>query len=442
MTARALGRLLAGLALGLLLLAAPPATAATEIREIVSPGGLRLWFVEERSIPILSIEISFEGGATLDPEGKEGVTGLMAALLEEGAGDRDAVAFAEAAEALAVSFSFEADRDSVSVSARMLSETRDQAVALLREALVAPRLDAEAVERVRAQVISRIRSDGTDPDAIAGRAFYALAFPGDPYGRQETEAGVAALTRDDLRAAHRAALVRSRARIGVVGDIGAGEVGPLVDRLLGDLPAEGPPLPGPAVPDLPPGVTVIGFDTPQSVVLFGQPGIGRHDLDFFAAFVLNHILGGGGFSSRLTTEVRERRGLTYGVYSYLAGLDRADLWMGGVASANERVAEAIAVIRAEWLRIAGEGVTEAELRAAKQYLTGSYPLRFDTNGRIARNLVGLQEQGLPVDYVANRNSYVEAVTAEDVARVARRLVQAGGPRFVVVGRPVGLEPTE
>ena len=190
---------------------------------------------------------------------------------------------------------------------------------------------------------------------------------------------------------------------------------------------------------IPAGVTVIDYDTPQSVALFGQGGMAQDDPDFFAATVLNQILGGGSFESRLMTEVREKRGLTYGVYSYLVPRDYAAVYMGSVASANDRIADAIAVIRDEWSKAATEGVTEDELRDAKTYLTGAYPLRFDGNGPIAQIMVGMQMLGLPIDYIATRNEKVEAVTLADVKRVAGELLDPGGLQFVVVGKPVGLE---
>jgi zinc protease len=186
------------------------------------------------------------------------------------------------------------------------------------------------------------------------------------------------------------------------------------------------------------GVTVIDYPSPQSVALFGHEGIGRDDPDYFAAHVLNHVLGGGGFESRLMDEVREQRGLTYGIGTSLVPKDHAALWLGSVASANETVAEAIGVVRDIWADVATNGVTDAELDSAKTYLTGEYPLRFDGNAEIASILVGLQMIGLPRDYVVNRNAYVEAVTSEDVQRVAGRLMDADALTFVVVGEPEGL----
>lgn len=427
---------------GLLALGAAPALAAADIRVETSPGGLTYWLVEERTVPMVALEISFDGGAASDPAALAGAANFLAAMLDEGAGELDSVAFSTQAQLLAANFGFSASRDAFSVSARMLEENLDASVALLRAALTAPRFDPEPLARVRAQIVSKLRSDETDPDALASSAFFAAAFPDDPYGRPTdgTLETVGAMTADDLRAAHARLLTRRGARIGVVGAIDAATAGAMLDSLLGALP-EAAPARGPKLsPAPPPGVTVIDFDAPQSTVIFGHEGPLRDDPDFIPAFVMNHILGGGGFSSRLTTEVREKRGLAYSVYAYLATFDRAGLALGGVGTANGRVAESLDVIRAEWARMAREGVTEDELRRAQQYLTGAYPLRFDSNARIAGILVGLQRDGLGPDYVERRNALVEAVTVADIARVAATWLRPEALSFVVVGRPEGLTP--
>jgi len=427
-------------ALAAAVLMALPARAAVEIEEVTSPGGIRAWLVEEPSIPFVALELRFRGGASLDAEGKRGAINLMTALLEEGADEMDAQAFAAARDAMAASFAFDVGDDSLSVSARFLTETRDEAVELLRAALVAPRFDADAIERVRAQVMSNIRSSAKDPNHIAGRTFDSLAFGAHPYGtgRDGTEDSVAALTRDDLVAAHGRVLARDRVYVSAVGDIDAETLGAVIDRLLADLPETGAPMPERVTVALEPGVTVVDYDSPQSVVVFGHAGIDRHDPDFFPAYVLNHVLGGGGFGSRLMDELREKRGLTYGVASYLVPMDLAATYQGSFASANDKVAEGVALVRAEWERLAAGGVTEEELEAAKTYLTGAYPLRFDGNAPIARILVGMQMDGLPTSYVETRNAKVEAVTLEDVARVAARILRPEALHFVAVGRPEGL----
>ncbi len=413
---------------------------AVDIKEVTSPGGIRAWLVEEHSIPFTAIELRFEGGTSLDAPGKRGATLLMMALLEEGSGDLDSQRFAEARERLAASFEFDAYDDAATVSAKMLTENRDEAIALLKQALTEPHFDDASITRVKGQVASIIRSDETDPNAIASRAFDRLAFGDHPYGssRFGTLDSLAALTRDDLVAAKEAVLARDRLFVSAVGDITAEEFGVLLDELLGGLPAKGASLPPKATLGLTGGVTVVDWDSPQSVVMFGQAGIERDDPDFFAAYVLNHILGGSGFAARLMDEVREKRGLTYGISTWLAPMDLAETWQGSFASANEKVAEAIEVVRAEWTKAAAKGVSEAELAAAKTYLTGSYPMRFDGNGPIANILVGMQSERLPIAYVNERNAYIEAVTLDDIRRVARRLMSPDALRFVVVGKPVGL----
>jgi len=425
------------------MMSALPAWAGVDIKEVKSESGLTAWLVEDHSIPFVALEIRFRGGASLDAPGKRGAITLMTALLEEGAADMDARAFARALEALATSFEFDVNDDEVSVSARFLTENRDASMALLRAALMQPRFDPEAIERVRGQVLSIIRSDAQDPNDIASRTFDQIAYGDHPYASSlnGTEDSVAGLTRDDLIAAHAATLARDRIYIGAVGDITEQDLATLMDALLGDLPQSGAPMPPRAEVNIPSGVTVVEFDTPQSVALFGHAGMAQDDPDFFAATVLNQILGGGSFESRLMKEVREKRGLTYGVYSYLLPKDLAETYMGSVSSANDRIAEAIDVIREEWAKAARDGVTEEELRDAKTYLTGAYPLRFDGNGPIARIMVGMQMLALPIDYAATRNARVEAVTLEDVRRVAGELLDPEGLHFVVVGKPVGLEST-
>jgi zinc protease len=417
-----------------------PAQAEIPIKEITSPGGITAWLVEDHNIPFMALEIQFRGGTSLEASDKRGVVNLMAATLEEGAGEMDSRAFAEARDALAASFRFDAGTDSVGVSAQFLTENRDQAIELLREALVNPRFDQDAVDRVREQVLSNLRSNEKDPGTIAAERFDLLAFGDHPYattgdGTVET---VTALTRDDVVAAHKAALARDRIFVAAAGDITADELGRLLDRLLGDLPATGAPQPQDAPWLLPPGITVEDFPSPQSTVFFGQIGIPRDDPDFFPAFVLNEILGGGRFTARLMTEVREKRGLTYGIGTYIVNMDHADMILGQFSTSNDKTAEAIEVVKAEWGRIGQEGVSPEELEATKTYLTGSYPLRFDGNGPIARILVGMQMDGMPIDYVTTRNAKVEAVTMDDIKRVATRLFTPDALHFVVVGQPQGL----
>ncbi|WP_371156675.1 M16 family metallopeptidase [Jannaschia sp. 2305UL9-9] len=417
-----------------------PAVAAVEIQEVTSPGGITAWLVEEPSIPFVAFDIRFKGGANLDDPGKRGATNLMMGLLEEGAADRDARAFAEATEDLAARFGFDTYNDSVGVQVEVLTENRDEALRLLRDALIEPRFDQSAIDRVRDQVLAGIEADARDPQEIASTTMSALAFPDHPYGTalEGTRETVSSLTRDDLMAAHAAALTKDRMYIGVTGDISAADLGPLLDTLLGDLPEVGAPEVPTATYALDGGVTVTDFPSPQSVVLFGHEGIMRDDPDFFPAFVMNHILGGSGFASKLMSEVREDRGLTYGIGSYLVPREYGAQYLGQFSSSNDKTAEAVQIVRDIWADVATNGVDSEKLDDAKTYLTGAYPLRFDGNGQIAGILAGMQVQGLGIDYIATRNDKVMAVTAEDIQRVAARVLQPENLHFVVVGQPEGL----
>ena len=420
-----------------------PARAAVDIEEVISPGGIKAWLVQDPSIPFMALELRFRGGASLDAPGKRGAINLMTGLLEEGTGDLDSRGFARAVDDVAASFGYDVGDDSLRISARFLTEYRDESIALLRGSIIAPTFGAEDVERVREQVLTGLRSDSTDPNEIARKAWDAMAYGDHPYASDYsgTIDSVTALTRDDIVAAHKAVFARDRLYVGAVGDITPEELGPLLDALLGELPETGAPMPAQADLQIEGGLRVVEFDTPQSVAIFGHGGIEQDDPDFFAARLLNQVLGAGGFESRLTTEVREKRGLTYGVYSFLVPQDLAATMQGQVASANDRIAQAIDVIRDEWSKAATEGITQAELDAAKTYVTGAYPLNFSGNGPIAKILVGLQMLGLPIDYIATRNEKVEAVTLADVQRVAAELLEPEGLMFVVVGKPEGLEST-
>ncbi len=421
-----------------------PATAqdsGSRIKEVTSPGGITTWLVEEHAIPIVTMTIEFDGGARHDEPGKEGAVNLTAALIEEGAGDMDNQQFSAALEDLSSSIGFSAGRDGFTVSVSSLSENIAPTLDILRIALTEPTFAPDAIERVREQVLSGLRSSANDAQAQAGKRWFAEFFADASYatpvsGSIET---VEALTRDDLVTAFDKMVGRAQMKIGVVGDIDADTLATLLDETFSTLP-EGAEVEATPVPVREEGgLVVIEMDVPQSAVVLGHRGILRNDDDFIPAYVMNYVLGGGGLTSRLTDEVREKNGLAYSVYSYLNPLDQAGLYMGGVATANERVAKSLELIQQEWARMANGGLTEAELEGAKKYLTGAFALRFDSNAKVARFLVGAQSANLPIDYIDTRNGLVEAVTLDDVARVAKRLLKPEDLFVVVVGKPEGLE---
>jgi zinc protease len=422
-------------------LAEAPASQAGRVQRVVSPGGIEAWLVRQTHLPVLALSFAFKGGTAQDAQGREGTANLLAALLDEGAGDLDSEAFNGRLQDRAIEVSFAASRDLFSGSLRTLTEHRAEAVDLLHLALTRPRLDPAPLERMRQSILASVRRASTNPNSIASDTFWATAFPGHPYGRRGagTLDSVAAITREDLKALHGRIFARDSLKVAVVGDITAAELGPLLDRIFGDLPAKGDLAP---VPDAVIAGTgerrVVPLDVPQAIISFGLPGLKREDPDFIPAFVLNHVLGGGGFSSRLYQEVREKRGLAYSVSSGLAALDATGLVTGGTSTRNDRAAESLAVITGELQRIGAEGPTALELEQAKRYLIGSWALRFETSTQIASNLIRIQLDGLQPDYLDQRNALIEAVTLDDARRVAQRLFADPKMLVVVVGKPEGM----
>jgi len=428
---------LAGTALTAALLASQPSQAMTKIERVVSPGGIEAWLVREPSIPLIALEFSFRGGASQDPVDKPGTAYMAASALDEGAGDLDSKAFQERSDGNAVEMSFRANRDELRGSLKVLSGRKDVGFDQLRLALTAPRFDTEPVERIRAQMVTALKRETTSPNDIGSRLWWRTAFPDHPYGRPTNGAleTVANIQQGDLKTYVGRTLARDNLKIGVVGDIDAKELGLVLDKIFGALPAKADLQKVPDISLASVGKTLeVELDVPQTVVLFGGVGIPRKDKDYITAFIVNHILGGGSFSSRLYKEVREKRGLAYSVYSYLLPLDSTALFVGGTQTRTDKAKETVGLIEEEIKRLAQSGPTEEELDKSKSYLKGSYALNFDTSTKIAGQLVQLQVDELGIDYWERRNGLIDSVTLVDVRRVAKRLLD-GGVLTTVVGRP-------
>ncbi|ARP99952.1 M16 family metallopeptidase [Pseudorhodoplanes sinuspersici] len=415
---------------------APSAQAMTKIERVVSPGGIEAWLVREPSVPLVAMEFSFKGGANQDPSDKPGVSYMTAATLDEGAGDLDAKAFQQRLERNAIELSFRASRDELRGTLKVMTNKQDEGYDLLRQSLTAPRFDAEPVERVRAQMLTALKRETTSPNDISARLWWRTAFPGHPYSQPTNGSldSVPVIVRDDLKAYAGRVLARDNLKIGVVGDIDAKQLGVVLDRVFGGLPAKADlrKLPEAKMQSIGKKLEV-ELDVPQTVVSFGGLGVPRKDPDFIPAYIVNHILGGGSFSSRLYNEVREKRGLAYSVYSYLLPLDATALFMGATQTRADRANETVGLIEQEIKRLAENGPTQDELDKSKSYLRGSYALNFDTSTKIAAQLVQLQVDDLGIDYWERRNGLIEAVTLDDVKRVAKRLLD-GGVLVTMVGR--------
>ena len=416
---------------------------AMKIQSIKSPGGIEAWLVEEHAVPILALKFAFAGGNSQDPVGKEGTANFVTGMLDEGAGDLTSEQFQQRMEELAMRMSFEDGKDAFYGNLETLTANRDKSAELLRLALTKPRFEPDAIERVRDQLQSGLVYAARDPDKVAGKEWYATAFKGHTYARPAngTKETVAGITREDLVTFRNKNFAKSDLKIVAVGDITPADLGKMLDTVFGELAAKADLVEVPQTQIAGGSQKIVEMNVPQSVAVFGLPAMARKDADFMPAFVLNQILGGGGFASRLMEEVREKRGLAYSVYSYIQPFQKASIFAGGVATKNESIAQSLDVIRSELKRMAESGPTQKEFENAKSYLTGSYALRFDTNAKIASQLLGLLQEDYGIDYVDKRNAQVEAVTLADLKRVAARLLKTDNLIVTIVGKPVNMPET-
>ena len=409
-----------------------------KIQTIKSPGGIEAWLVEEHSVPMMAMRFAFDGGSSQDPVGKEGLANFVTAMLDEGAGDLSSREFQERMEDISMRMSYEEAKDAFYGNFETLTANRDDAAKLLKLALNKPHFEADSIERIRQQLIAGLVYAARDPDKVAQNEWYALAFKGHPYARPAngTEQSIGTITHDDLEGYRKRIFAKDTLKVVAVGDIDAAQLGKLLDEVFGDLPAKAELAPvSKTAPVIGGKQEVIEMNVPQSVAVFGLGAMPRRDPEFIPAFVLNQILGGGGFASKLMEEVREKRGLAYSVYTYVYPYQHASIFSGGVATRNDAMGQSLDVIRDELKKMADNGPSQEDLDNAKNYLIGSYPLRFDTNSKIATQLLGLKMDGFGPEYVENRNAIIAAVTLDDMKRVAKSLLDTQNLIVTIVGKP-------
>ncbi|KKC35620.1 zinc protease [Devosia epidermidihirudinis] len=420
------------------LVLAVPAYAEVVFQDVTSPKGINAWLVEDYSVPIITIRFAFEGGSTQDAIGKEGTANLLTALFDEGAGDLDSDAFQTKLDDDGAEMGFAADQDAVYGSMRMLADKREEAFGLLKLAIQEPRFDQNPIDRMRAQIVAGIIASAKDPGTAAREQWAKALFGDHPYARQSqgTEVSLASITADDLRAFKTANFARSNLHVGIVGAIDAKTAGETLDMLFGDLP-EKPDLVD--VPDIQPTFgkdLFVDYNLPQTAIYMAFPSLKREAPDFYAASLMNQILGGGGFSSRLTDEVREKRGLTYGISSSMMTLKHSNVLLVNTSTRSDRAAETLTVTEDVIARMAKDGPTPEELASAKKYAIGSYAINeLSSSGSIANTLVGLQLRGLDIDYINERADLLNAVTIEDVKAVAAKLLSVK-PTILLIGPPL------
>ncbi len=423
-------------AAGLVLSLAAPAFAIT-VKEVKSPGGLTAYLAEDHTNPIIAITFGFKGGSALDPVAKLGLSSMTTALIDEGAGSLDSFAFQTVLEDRAIRIGFSAERDMVRGNLVATTPNSAKAFELMQMALTSPRFDAEPVERIRRQIQVGLASRQENPSRIARKTLMEAVFPNHPYAREDegTPETIAAVTVDDMRAWVKRNFAQDRLLVSASGDITPAQLGKTMDMLFGQLPKTSgldTNLPEASVPAK--GQTIrVEKNLPQSMVLMAQKGLKRQDKDWYIATVDDYIFGSGSFASRLMDEVREKRGLAYGVSTSLQPYDHGALMFANVGTRADQADISVGVIRDEWKKMHDAGPTQAELDGAKQYLTGAWPLRFTSTGSIADILLAVQRDNLGIDYLDKRNSLIEAVTLDDAKRVAKTLYDPDGLTVVIVG---------
>ncbi|WP_425475554.1 M16 family metallopeptidase [Mesorhizobium quangtriensis] len=413
-----------------------PAFAEVAIQEVKSDKGITAWLVEDYTVPIVTIRFSFQGGNTQDPPGKEGLSELISGLFDEGAGEFDSDTFQTKLDEAGAEMRFGAGRDTIYGSMRMLADRRDEALDLLKLAVEQPRFDAAPIDRIRAQIVAGIVANARDPETAAQVKWQEALYGDHPYARPDdgTEETLATITVDDLRAYHKAIFAKDTLNVSVVGAIDAETLKRKLDDLFGELPEKADLRPVPMV-DLKLGQEVrVDYDLPQTSLQLAFPGVARSSPDFFPAYVMNEILGGGGaFSSRLFNEVREKRGLAYGVSSGVVTNKYSSGLVIRTATRSDRAPETLGVIRDVIRRMTEEGPTEKELAATKKYIIGSYALNnLDSSEAIAATLLSLQQEDLGIDYMQRRDALINGVTLEQVKEVARKLLSVE-PAILVIG---------
>lgn len=420
----------------------PRLAFAVDVKVVPAAKGVEAWFVEDHTVPIVAMSASIPAGSAYDPSGKEGLAAMAAALLDEGAGKMNSQAFHAALEDKAIQLSVSPERDYMVIRLVTLSENTKEAFQLLGLALSRPRFDQDAIQRIRAQMIESIKQGLQDPKTVAAREFSKVFFAGHPYGHPVSGEidTLQTIEQNDLRQFAHTHWVRGGLKVSVSGDVDEETLKTLLGAAFDALPAVRPQALPPVTHMGAPGVRVVPLPVPQPVVQFGLPGLLRADKDFIPAYVANYILGGGGFSSQLMKEVREKRGLTYGIDTDLSTYSKAGLFAGQVATKKESVRQTIDVVKKVMANFVEKGATAAELSDAKTYLTGSFPLAFDSNTGIADQLNAFQRLGLGPDYLSKRNDLIDAVTLDDVKRVARRIFHPQKMTIVVAGTPEGGKP--
>ena len=415
--------------------------AVPQIETWRTANGAKVLYVHAPELPMVDVRVVFDAGSARDGD-KPGVTSFTSSLLAEGAGEWSAFQIAERLEGVGAQLNVGSLRDMAWVSVRSLTEPQalDITLETLAAVLAKPSFAEEDMERERQSILAGLLQDEQSPGSLGKKQLYKLVFGDHPYAADPdgTMESVKSITRKDIQETHRRLYVARNALVAIVGAVDRDHAGKIAEQVTRDLSA-GEPVPSlPVVNPIEKAVVKqIPFPSTQSHLYLGQPGLKRGDADYFELYVGNHILGGSGLVSMLSGEVREKRGLSYSVYSYFLPMRQLGIFQLGLQTKNEQADEALKVVKSTLARYIEKGPTEEELQAAKQNITGGFPLRIASNGKIVEYLAVIGFYDLPLDYLDTFVDKVRAVTREDIQDAFKRRVDPERLVRVQVGR---LEP--
>ncbi len=417
-----------------------------DIQEVTSKGGIKAWLVEDHALPIINIKFAFKGaGAIQNSPDKQGLSQLLSNTMDEGAGDLTSQEFQKSLSDHSITLHFNSSRDDFGGYVKTLIRHKDKAFELLKLALNSPRFDSEPIERMRQANISRIRSSIGNPEWINARFFNDIAFEGHPYALNSggTLTTLNNITVDDLKAHKESWLTKDRLIISVTGDIKKEELSKTLDDIFGALPATGEKNKVKSFELKNTGKTFLyKKDIPQTIISSAMPSFGKNDPDYDALRVMNYIYGGGGFGSRLMEEAREKRGLTYGIYSSLLMQDNVRAITVSTSTKNESVAEMKEIIANEMTTLRNTEVTAQELKDAQSYITGSMPLSLTSTDKVSNILLNLQLDNRSIDYLDGYVDRINNVTISDIKNVANRVLNPEKLLTIMVGQPTDLKNIE
>jgi len=410
---------------------------AIQFESLESKNGIKFWLIEDNTLPLVSVSFSFKGGSILDPVGQDGVTNLMTSLLDEGTKNFTASEYRLFKRENGIKISFSTSKERIEGTFQVVKPSLQEGFYLLNESINKAKFPIDEIKKVKSQIEASIKIDNSDISTLASNKFNESFFKDKLIGRN-TKGNLktlSSISRDNIQSIYKSSFIKDRLVIGISGDIESSLAKKYIDYVFGDLPSKKFENPISTLKELSEGKKIIKIKTPQTTVVFGQKGLGRKDKEYFAVRVINYVLGGGGFQSRLYKEIREKNGLVYSIYSYLMPYEYTGVIVGGFQTRNQNVGKTIEKVKTEWNRIKNQGITKIELQNAKNYYKGSFSRNFTSTLSIASLLMIVQYYDLGEDYFDKRDLIIDNLKLNELNNLAKNLFDSENLFFMIVGEP-------